>query len=243
MRYMFVFLLALALGVLSACTKTVEVSVTFPESKGLREGDRVVFQDQDIGNVASVKPADSGVVAGLTLDSETSRSVQTNAAAIVADTDPRTVEILNPPGTGEPVTDGASLEGLGSPLELALWRTGATIGAGQGLVEQLSATFDHYFDSEQWERTKAEILAQLDTISGQSAQAMESASEGLKAFLAELEVESTEVVQDTQERLAELQEQIETFQKEGQAELAASLKRILEQLDSAVSEPPPPAGG
>ena len=199
-------ILVLVVVALSACTRTVDVSVSFPESKGLGEGDQVVFQGKKIGEVASVTTSGSGVTVRLALESEPSRSIQSNAAAIVAETDPRTVEVLNPPATGEPVTEGTTLEGLGTPLELALWRAGTTVGAaGQGLVDQLNETFDSYFDSTQWEQTKADIHAQLDAVSDQSATAIEGASTGLKAFLAELETESTELIEDAEENLAELQ--------------------------------------
>jgi ABC-type transporter Mla subunit MlaD len=243
MQWVFKSFLVLGVVALSACTQTVDVSVSFPETRGLGEGDQVVFQGKKIGEVASVTPSDSGVTVRLALESEPSRAIQSNAAAIVAETDPRTVEVLNPPATGEAVTDGTTLEGLGTPLELALWRAGTTVGAaGQGLVDQLNETFDRYFDSTQWEQTKADIHAQLDAVSDQSATAIEGASTGLKAFLAELETESTELIADAEENLAELQQKIETFQQEGQAQLAESLRRILEQLESAVSEQSPPSG-
>ncbi len=217
---------------------SIDVGVEFRHGKGLEPGTKVMFNGVAVGKVASIQANENSIDATLSLDADKSSAIQENAAAVINSEDMTYVEIINPAGTGVTIAEGATLYGLNSQLELAAWKTGVTFGAAAQMLEQVAESVTSYFESSEWEQTKADLQKQLTTLEQQSQQAMQGIAEDvakeIDEAVKELESRSARATENAQKHFEELEKQLQEFESKGQTDLAETLQRILEQLQAAM---------
>lgn len=233
----------IAACVLVSCgslSNSVRVSVVFDHVDGLKSGHVVQFKGMEIGKVKAVRQTAEGATVRLQIAADEASQVQRNAAAIIVDGEPQQVRIYNPGTRGDPITEGDTLYGLNSSLELLAWQAGSSVGAMTHALQEATDTVEDYFESEEWERAKGEMQMQLDLLAKESSETLERMGKDYAALLNELEAQS-EVAMDEARKLyaalsKELEAQLREFREKGRHDLADALQRLLDALKSAMEE-------
>jgi hypothetical protein len=230
--------LLIALLALSACSRDLAISTVLEESGGLRAGDKVYLEAREVGSVASVAQSEGapGVVVSIGLYPEHAELVQSNAVAYVPLQSPPSVTLVNPLVPAAPVAAGAHLKGL-SPLQAALWQVGETATAASAFLDGFARDVDRYFESERWAETQVQIDSAIAELAEESTEAAERIVGELEALFEATREEAAAGAQALEDETAAVEAEIRRLQAEGHAELAASLRRLLAQLEALA--PPP----
>lgn len=227
--------------ILNGCSmlnNSIEISAEFRNGKGLESGDKILFNGVNIGKVKSITPLENRVTVVLSINKDNVGTIQKNAAASINTDNGVFIEILNPAGSGETIAEGSMLYGLNSKLELAAWQTGVTFGSATQLLEQVAQSVQGYFESNEWEQSKSDLHDQFAELEKQSQQSMQGIAEEISKEIddavKELESRSARASENAKKHLEELEKRAQDFQNKGQADLAETLQRILEQLEAAM---------
>jgi len=224
----------------SMLNTSIEISAEFRNGKGLESGAKVMFNGVNLGKVKSITPLENSVSVVLSIKKDNASAIQKSAAAIINTENGVFVEILNPAGSGESIAEGAMLYGLNSKLEVAAWQTGVTFGSAAQMLEQVAQSVQGYFESSEWEQSKTDLRNQLAELEKQSQQSMQGMADEIAKEIdeavKELESRSARASENAKKHLDELEKQAQEFQNNGQADLAATLQRILEQLEAAMQD-------
>lgn len=231
-------MLLLAL-LLSACTRDVRISTVVDDAEGLRPGDKVYLADREVGSVKSIALAEQtpGVTIELGLYPEHAELVQANAVAYVPLKSPPSVVLLNPSEPAAPVAPGAHLKGL-SPLGAVVWQANDAAAAASDLIDQFTRQMEDYFDSEDWARTRAQIDAEIAGLAEDSRDAAERIVEEFRQLLESISEDAPRRTETLDEDVAAIEREIDRLDEEGHKDLAASLRRLLEQIEALA--PPEP---
>jgi hypothetical protein len=119
-----VFSLVILVGLVWGCTRDLQVTVVFDQTKGLQAKDRVFWDKKTIGEVKALEPKPDGRIAARLRIQEDSRGMVTDQARFLIQPDPerdghRAVEMILIGRGGKPLPDEAEVEGA-SPLSAAL---------------------------------------------------------------------------------------------------------------------------
>ena len=143
-----VYLLA-GCWLLWGCARQMEVVVEFEAINGLESGAPVYLDQQRVGKVKQIRQQLAAFTVSLALDPEKSAVLRRGSAAMIVERDGMPAVVLHNTLLGkEPLTGGARLHALNSPLEFPAWQTGEAMEhAGQSLQQVLSS-LDQYLESE-----------------------------------------------------------------------------------------------
>ena len=218
---------------LSGCSRGVAVSTVLEDSAGLRAGDKVYLDAREVGAVGSIEA--NGQTPGFTveidLDPAHAELVQRNAIAYVPPESPPMLVLLNPSELAPPVTPGDRIKGL-TPLELAIWQVSDVAGQASSLMEALALRIDSYFESEDWAQTRAEIDEEISGLAADSRASAERVAEELQGLIESISETATDSASRLGEEVADIEEEIARLEREGYAELAESLRRLLDRIET-----------
>jgi ABC-type transporter Mla subunit MlaD len=220
------------LCLLSACSRDVTVSTVLAETGGIRPGDVVYLESLAVGVVDSIQVAEQtpGFTVGISLSPEHAELIRKNAVAYVPLTSPPRLKLLNPTEVAPAVLPGDRLKGL-SPLEVAVWQAGDAATAAGELAESFARQIDAYFESEEWERARAQFELQIEALAAESHGAAERSFEALEELMASIAGAAAESADRLNEDVSAIEESIAELEAHGQEKLAASLRRLLEQIE------------
>jgi len=232
-------LLLLTPLLLPGCSRDVMVSTVLEDSAGLRPGDKVYLESGEVGFVDSIEVTEQtpGFTIDIGLYPQHAELIQEDAVAYVPPEGPPMLRLLNPSEPAAPVAPGDRLKGL-TPLELAIWQVSDAAGRASSLVEALALRIDHYFDSEDWEQTRAEIDDEISGLATSSRTTAERVAEELQALVESLTEQAADSASELSEEVARIEAEIARLQAEGHEELADSLRRLLDSIED-MAQPVP----
>lgn len=222
----------------------VRAVVAFKDVEGLRSGDPVELNGIKVGEVSAVETGAGEVKVRLRLEAAQASGVRQEAVAlIVSEPDRRAVRLYNPPGQGPAVTDGATLKGFDSLLDLTVWQTTGTVNALQETFKQTSDALQRYFHSQEWQQNKREMEDLIKSIPAQSDAVMEDIIKQFDELMRELEsktqdgeVEIKHRIERAQRRFQALAEAIDQqrYVLQARGETAAALEKLRASADASV---------
>jgi ABC-type transporter Mla subunit MlaD len=232
LRSFFSCLLLVVLFLLSGCSRDVMVSTVLEDTAGLRPGDRVYLDSGEVGVVDSIEATEQtpGFTVDFGLYPQNAELIQKNAVAYVPPEGPPMLVLLNPSEPAAPVAPGGRLKGL-SPLELAIWQVSDAAGRASSLMEALALRIDNYFESEEWEKARADIDDEISGLAASSRATAEHVAEELQVLIESLTETVAGSANELSEELTRIEEEIATLEMQGHEELAGSLRGLLERIE------------
>ncbi len=227
--------------VLTACSRGLELAVSFGDVSGLQKGDAVMLDGTQIGKVAKLEQIGQQTRAVLALDPDKATGLRSNAAAMVVSQDAQhAVEIYNSSTGATPIASGHELLAIDSSLELLAWRAGEALDrTNQQLGDALSSMQD-YFASPEWQQQKSELqqdLADLEQAVGRSS---DQARRELEALLGSLEQESQETAKQLEQQYQTFKQDLtelgEDLARQGKENLLPALEQILSTVRDALEQ-------
>jgi ABC-type transporter Mla subunit MlaD len=234
-------ILSIALLGLAACSRSLDVVVSFAAVTGLDKGDAVMLEGEQIGKVAKLENIDQRTKVVLALDPNKAKTLRSNAAAmVVAHHSTQVVEIYNSTTGSSPLGSGRELLAIDSSLELLAWRAGEALDETNKQVGEALTSLQGYFSSPEWEQQKNELqedLAELEQAVGRSS---DQARRELEALLGSLENKSKETTKQLNQQYQELKDDLSELGKDlarqGQENLVPALEKILSTVRAALEQ-------
>lgn len=221
---------------LSACSPTtVQLTASFTDAKGISQGAGVYFLGVKIGEVSDIAIRDNRSVVSMNVEKEQSSKIM-QGAAVTLDGNPVTANIHNPGQAGQAVEDGAKLKGLNSPLELAAWQAGSTLGSFGKSLSDAAESLDSYFSGEEWQAAKQDMDEILQELGEQSQGALDQLQQDYLSFIESLETQSETARENAEENLRKLEQKLRELGEEGEQNLNTLLEQLREHLNGAAEK-------
>ena len=205
----------LVCGMLLACVGSLQFTVHYDRDEGLKQDDPVLWDQQEIGKVHSVKQNPQGRVAvGLQI-SRDFREMVTDESRFLIEADPQRqgqsfFEMVNLAEKGNPLSHGAAVEGS-TYLSLQLEKTGRGLIVWSELLEQELERWQKELSQLPLEEWYQELESQMDYWLKELEQA---GMETRKYFKEEVLPRLKEAVRELRKRLRELgkEKEVETLE-------------------------------
>ncbi len=235
-----VMLSMIAIG-LAACSRSLDVVVSFTAVPGLHEGDAVMLDGEQIGKVAKLETIDQRTKAVLALDPDKAISLRSNAAAMVVTQDStHVVEIYNSTTGANPLDSGHELLAIDSSLELLAWRAGETLDQTNKQVGEAIGSLQEYFSSPEWEQQKQELQEDLAGLEQALGRSSDQARRELESLLGSLESKSKETAKQLDQQYQALKDDLSELgrdlARQGQENLLPALEKILSTVREALEQ-------
>ena len=205
----------LVCGMLLACVGSPQFTVHYDRDEGLKQDDPVLWNQQEIGKVNSVKKNPQGRVAvGLRIGRDFREKV-TDESRFLIQADPQRhgqsfVEMVNLAEKGNPLPHGAEVEGS-TYLSLQLEKTGRGLTVWSELLEQELERWEKELRQLPLEEWYQELESQMDYWLKELEQA---GMETREYFQEEVLPRLKEAVRELRKRLRELgkEKEVETLE-------------------------------
>jgi hypothetical protein len=219
--------------VLSACAREVPISTVLEDSGGLRPGDRVYLDSREVGSVSAVVVTEEtpGFTVEFGLYPEHAELVQANAIAYVPLRSPPMIVLENPAEKADAVAAGAHLKGL-SPMEAAMWQANDAANSASEFMAAFAEKIESYFESEDWQETRAEIDAGMDELASESRTAADRIADAFRELVDTLNEAAARGSATREDEVAAIEQDIAKLKADGHEDLATSLERLLERIES-----------
>lgn len=211
----------------------ISVTVQFNQPYTIKEGTTVELNGLNVGQVSDSNNGDAGTRVTLALDSDKAGVVQKNSSVAYNGMQDKVI-VYNSVNASESVGSGDQLQSLNSPLEEIAWQAGRAIGLAQEGVRNAASSFNSYFQSEEWQRTRERVEDDMRAFAEQSRQAANSVSEDIESFMKDLESESRGAVDQAREQLKSLEEELRGMSETGQQDASERMERLLQSLRQAL---------
>lgn len=212
---------------------TIQVNLVFNTASGIDDDSDVVLNGVNIGEVDIVSPKGNQVDVRLRLNAEKAKGVQRNAAAMIEGSDQARIVIYNPASAAAPISNGETLLGLSSSLELVTWQAS---GAIAGTVDLVSKAVNTYFNDDEWNRAKKEMNDLLGSLEKQGRETHDQIAKDFEKLIQNLETQSEQALQQAGESIKMLTDKIKELHEQGQEELARTLQQLVDQLQQALRQ-------
>lgn len=227
----------IGLMLLSACSNDIEVNVTFSQSHNLSKNDPVWFDGEKIGSVAKIN-TDNGTRAELELDPELSKLLYTGAVARITETPQKGIEILNSKN-GNPISSGAELKGLNTPLEVSAWAAGGALGSLNELFVSAAVALNNSFNSQDFQDLSKQLQQTIQQLSDDSSGALNNILNNFEEVMQQVESQSGDVKTYAENLSKVLAEKMTQLQGQGEENLSKMLEDLQKELDSALNDTAP----
>jgi ABC-type transporter Mla subunit MlaD len=209
------------------------VSTVLDDSGGLRPGDRVYLDSREVGSVTGVTAAAKtpGFTIEFGLYPEHAELVQANAIAYIPLKSPPMVVLENPVEEADPVAPNGRLRGL-SPMEAAVWQANEAADSASEFMAAFARKIDRYFESEDWQETRAEIDAGMEELATESRTAADRIADAFRELVDTLNEAAARGSATLEDEVAGIEHDIAKLKADGHEELAASLQRLLDRIES-----------
>lgn len=226
---------------LAACSRSLDVVVSFAAVPGLQRGDAVMLDGEQIGKVSRLEQFDQQTKAVLALDPDKASSLRSNAAAmVVAQDSTHVVEIYNSTTGSSPLAAGNELLAIDSSLELLAWRTGEALDQTNKQLGAALSSLQEYFSSSEWERQKQALQEDLAGLEQAAGRSTDQARRELEALLGSLQDKSMETAKQLDQRYQALTDDLSELGKDlarqGQEHLLPALEEILSTVHDAIEQ-------
>ena len=231
-------LLVAVFALLSACGNSdVEVSASFSSTQKIEQGTTVYFEENVVGEVASVEQMESGTFVSLTIEEKAASKISTNAAVVVNRIKPGAPLEIHVSGVPSEtyLQDGQKIEGLNSMFDLVAWSVGDALQAGTGEIVGYVDSFQTYLEGEQFQQDKAIVEEGVKQMADAATEAIKTVEQDLQAAMSEMSITEEELAQ----AIRELGDEMSPLAKEmakGGTDLMFELEKFAQGLDSASTE-------
>ncbi|MFT5572425.1 MAG: ABC-type transporter Mla subunit MlaD [Cryomorphaceae bacterium] len=219
---------------LNACSDGgMEVSSTFSNTKDIKPGALVYFNEQVVGEVIDVAPVGSGSRVAITLNAQVLNDLSSSSALVVNRLkEGAPLEIYNrDTQNSEPLSAGQELRGLDSMVQLSAWMVGNAIQLGAGSVSAYVQAFQEYLKSDQFQQEKDNFQIEVNGAAITAADAIQAVEQDLNKAMDQLLASEDEVVAAVEELANELSPVVEELSKSS-AKLADELERFAVGLEA-----------
>jgi hypothetical protein len=223
-NHLWVLSLLFLCGLVLACLGNLRLTVLYNQADELKAGDRVIWQEQTIGEVQNVEADATGRVAAQLQIKGDFREKVTDKSRFLIQTDPqhyrqKHVEMVNLAEGGNPLPNGAEVKGS-TYLSLQVERGSRGLAAWSQLLRQELERWQkelHQLPEEEWYK---ELERQMDYWLNEMGQA---GVETRRYF-------RQEVLPRLQEAVRELEKRLKELGKENEAEILNIKLEELKQL-------------
>jgi len=230
---------ALALmSFLGACgSNSVDVMAKFSNTKDIKEGTTVYFEDRAVGEVEDVSGQDGGSIILLGINQDAATKISGHAAVVVNRIKPGApLEIYNPSGDLRgPLEEGQMLQGMDSMLELMAWSVGDAINEGSKEFGSLMSGFTEYLKGDDFQRGKQEFQEQMKEAGNAAGNALRSVEQDISEAITNMVAAEEEAAQMVERLGEELSPMVAELSRSG-AELSAELEKFAQGLENAAPE-------
>lgn len=223
--------------ILSACSSSdVEITTTFNNTKDIKEGAPVYFNDVVVGEVSDVISYQNGSRVAISLDPSAAAQLSARSAAVVNRLkDGAPLELYNRAkltANDQALSDGQEIRGLDSIFQLGAWMIGDAIQVGMGSISQYVDSFQQYLLSDEFANDKEKIEIEVNGATMSAVQAMEAMGKDLNQAINELADSEEEIAAAVEQLGNELSPVVEELAKSG-SRLAAELEKFATGLEAA----------
>lgn len=166
-----ILLLLLVASVFLGCKETgLNLKVRYDQIQGLNEGDRVIFEQNHVGQVAGIFYSEEGYYLVDVVIRKDFANAATDHSEFIITWDPekegkKAIEITQSPKGGTPLTDGATVIGTtrASPRSNQLWGDfGKTLDNLKKQLEEFADDLSKIPESEEFKRLEEELERLLE---------------------------------------------------------------------------------
>lgn len=220
---------------LSACSDSgVEVQSTFANTKDIKQGAAVYFNEEVIGEVSDVVSLANGSRVAITLNGTQLDKLSSNSAIVVNRLkEGAPLEFYNRNADNDkPIVAGQEIRGLDSMFQLGAWMVGDAIQLGVGSISSYVDAFQEYLKSDEFQTDKENMQVSINGASVSAAEAVETVGRDLNRAIQELVESEDEIVAAVEQLGDELSPVVEEMSRSG-SKLAVELDRFAEGLESS----------
>lgn len=232
LKYSFVMSL---LVLLSACGDNhLEVSASFSNAQGIKEGTSVYFEESVVGEVSSVEQQGTGSLVKLGINEKAAETISSNSAVVVNRIKPGAPLEIHVSGVPSDtyLQEGQTIEGLNSMFELVAWSVGDAFQAGTGELAGYVDSFQTYLEGEQFQQDKAKVEEGVKEMADAATEAIKTVEQDLQAAMSEMSVTEEQLVQAIQELSDEMSPLAKEMAKSG-TDLMLELENFAQGLENA----------
>jgi ABC-type transporter Mla subunit MlaD len=227
--------IVLVAALLSACSDGgIEVSSTFSNTKDIKQGALVYFNEKSVGEVSDVVVVGSGSRVAIKLNAQAASELNSNSALVVNRLkEGAPLEIYNrDTKSRQPLIAGQELLGLDSMFQLGAWMIGDAIQLGVGSVSEYVQAFQKYLKSDEFQQEKDNFEIQINGAAVSAADAMQTVGKDLNKAMDQLLASEDEMVAAVEELGKELSPVVEELSSSG-AKLAVEMEKFATALESS----------
>jgi ABC-type transporter Mla subunit MlaD len=226
---------------LAACSRSLDVVVSFTAAPGLHKGDAVMLDGEQIGKIAKLAHIDQRTKVVLALDPDKAKTLRSNAAAMVVTQDStHVVEIYNSSTGSSPLVSGHELLAIDSSLEFLAWRAGETLDQTNKQVGEALSSLQDYLSGPEWEQQKKELQEDLTELEQAVGRSSDQARRELESLLDSLENKSKQTAEQLEQQYRALKDDLSELgrdlARQGQENLLPALEEILATLREALEQ-------